>query len=311
MAALSDKLADAYQNARPSYPSAWFTKLAARAGQHKSAWDVGTGNGQAAIGLAEYFEKVTATDINEAQLKRAVKHERISYHHTPTTMSEDQMVALVGGDNSVDLIVAAQAVHYFDLAPFYNVAKRVLRKEGGLIAVFVYNDIIISPEVDSIMKRLVDSTFPFRTPVMNLAFDGYKTLPFPFESIGMGSEGKPIMLDIPHKLSLKGFIGFLRSWQPAMKAKERGVELVTEDLISKFEDAWGDDDDVKDIFYKAHMIVGKLSASDIERHRKRFDTNCVVTTLKDHNNSAVIASVTAAAFAGVAAYCAYSARKNS
>jgi len=261
--------------------------------------------------LAEYFEKVTATDINEAQLKRAVKHERISYHHTPTTMSEDQMVALVGGDNSVDLIVAAQAVHYFDLAPFYNVAKRVLRKEGGLIAVFVYNDIIISPEVDSIMKRLVDSTFPFRTPVMNLAFDGYKTLPFPFESIGMGSEGKPIMLDIPHKLSLKGFIGFLRSWQPAMKAKERGVELVTEDLISKFEDAWGDDDDVKDIFYKAHMIVGKLSASDIERHRKRFDTNCVVTTLKDHNNSAVIASVTAAAFAGVAAYCAYSARKNS
>jgi len=33
-----------------------------------------------------------------------------------------------------------------------------------------------------------------------------------------------------------------------------------------------------------------MQASDIERHRKRFDTNCVVTTLKDHNNSAVIAS---------------------
>jgi SAM-dependent methyltransferase len=275
------------------------------------AWDVGTGNGQAAIGLAEYFEKVVATDINEAQLKRAVKHERISYHLTPTTMSEDQMVALVGGDNSVDLIVAAQAVHYFDLAPFYNVAKRVLRKEGGLIAVWVYNGLVISPEVDSIMKRLEDSTSPFRTPVMNLAFDGYKTLPFPFESIGMGSEGKPIMLDIPHKLSLKGFIGFLRSWQPAVKAKERGVELVTQDLINKFEEAWGDDDnDVKDIFYKAHMIVGKLSASDIERHRKRFETKCVVAKLKDSNNSVVIASVTAVAFAGLAAYCAYSARKN-
>lgn len=229
------------------------------------------------------------------------------------------MVALVGGDNSVDLIVAAQAVHYFDLQPFYNIAKRVLRKEGGLIAVWVYNDLVISPEVDAIMKRLVDSTFPYRTPVMNLAFDGYKTMPFPFESIGMGSEGKPIQLDIPHKLSLKGFVGFLRSWQPAMKAKERGVELVTEDLINQFEDAWGDDDDVKDIFYKAHMIVGKLSvnwfihhfgnihsmfcsssndwfvipnaqSADIERHRKRFESNCVVTKLKDSNNSAVIAS---------------------
>ncbi|KAL1192999.1 hypothetical protein V5N11_009413 [Cardamine amara subsp. amara] len=311
MSILSEKLADAYLNARPKYPIDWFTKLAARTGQHKLAWDVGTGNGQAATGLAEYFEKVVATDINDAQLKRAVKHERISYHHTPTTMTDDQMVALIGGDNSVDLIVAAQAVHYFDLSPFYNIAKRVLRREGGLIAVWVYNDLIISPEVDSLMKRLVDSTFPFRTPIMNLAFDGYTTMPFPFEGIGMGVEGKPIMLDIPHKLSLKGFIGFLRSWQPAMKAKERGVELVTEDLISKFEDAWGgDEDDVKDVFYKAHMIVGKLSASDIERHRKRFDPNCVVTTLKDGNNSAVIASVTAAAFAGVAAYCAYSARKN-
>jgi len=52
MAALSDKLADAYQNARPRYPIDWFTKLAARTGQHKSAWDVGTGNGQAAIGVS-------------------------------------------------------------------------------------------------------------------------------------------------------------------------------------------------------------------------------------------------------------------
>ncbi|ESQ45065.1 hypothetical protein EUTSA_v10010557mg [Eutrema salsugineum] len=173
-------------------------------------------------------------------------------------MSEDEMVALIGGENSMDLIVAAQAVHFFDLTTFYNVAKRVLRKEGGLIAVWVYNDIIISPEIDPIMKRLVDSTLPFRTPIMNLAFDSYKTLPFPFESIGMGSEGKPITLDIPHKLSLKGFLGFLRSWQPAMKAKEQGVELVNEDLITKFEEAWGDENQVKDVYYKAHMIVGKI-----------------------------------------------------
>ncbi|CAH8268566.1 unnamed protein product [Arabidopsis lyrata] len=258
MAALSEKEAEAYLDARPRYPIDWYKKIAARTLDHKFAWDVGTGNGQAAIGLVEHYENVVATDINEAQLKRAIKHSRISYHHTPTTISEDEMVALVGGENSVDLIVAAQAVHFFDLTTFYNVVKRVLRKEGGLIVVWVYNDIIISPEIDPIMKRLVDSTLPFRTPIMNLAFDGYKTLPFPFEAIGMGSEGKPITLDIPHKLSLKGFIGFLRSWQPAMKAKEKGVELINEDLITKFEEAWGDKNQVKDVFYKAHMIVGKF-----------------------------------------------------
>ncbi|CAH2064170.1 unnamed protein product, partial [Thlaspi arvense] len=273
MATLSEKEAKAYLNARPRYPIDWYEKIAARTQDHKFAWDVGTGNGQAAIGLVEHYENVVATDINEAQLKRAIKHSRISYHHTPKDMSEDEMVALIGGENSMDLIVAAQAVHFFDLTTFYNVAKRVLRKDGGLIAVWVYNDIIISPEIDPIMKRLVDSTLPFRTPIMNLAFDSYKTLPFPFESIGMGSEGKPITLDIPHKLSLKGFIGFLRSWQPAMKAKEHGVELVDEDLITKFEEAWGDENQVKDVYYKAHMIVGKFPEMRCESDQVSKDGN--------------------------------------
>ncbi|KAL1195905.1 hypothetical protein V5N11_027763 [Cardamine amara subsp. amara] len=273
MTALSEKEAKAYLDARPRYPMDWYKKIASRTQDHKFAWDVGTGNGQAAIGLVEHYENVVATDINEAQLKRAIKHSRISYHNTPIIMSEDEMVALVGGENSVDLIVAAQALHFFNLTTFYNVAKRVLRKEGGLIAVWVYNDIIISPEIDPIMKRLVDSTLPFRTPIMNLAFDGYKTLPFPFESIGMGSEGKPITQDIPHKLSLKGFIGFLKSWQPAMKAKEKGVELINEDLITKFEKAWGDESQVKDIFFKTHMIVGKIPEMRSESDNVSEDSN--------------------------------------
>uniref|UniRef100_A0A1J3GYB7 Putative methyltransferase n=1 Tax=Noccaea caerulescens TaxID=107243 RepID=A0A1J3GYB7_NOCCA len=273
MAALSEKEAEAYLDARPRYPIEWFQKIAAKTQGHNLAWDVGTGNGQAAIGLVEHYANVVATDINEAQLKRAIKHSKISYHHTPKNMSEDEMVALVGGENSVDLIVAAQALHFFDLDIFYNVAKRVLRKQGGLIATWVYNDIIISPEIDPIMKGLVDSTLPFRTPIMNLAFEGYKTIPFPFESIGMGSEGKPVTLDIPHKLSLKGFLGFLRSWQPAMKAKEHGVELVDEDLISKFEEAWGDENQVKDVSYKAHMIVGKIPETRCESDKVSEDSN--------------------------------------
>uniref|UniRef100_A0A1J3JQW6 Putative methyltransferase n=1 Tax=Noccaea caerulescens TaxID=107243 RepID=A0A1J3JQW6_NOCCA len=273
MAALSEKEAEAYLDARPRYPIEWFKKIAAKTQAHNLAWDVGTGNGQAAIGLVEHYDNVVATDINEAQLKRAIKNSKISYHHTPKNMSEDEMVALVGGENSVDLIVAAQALHFFDLDIFYNVAKRVLRKQGGLIATWVYNDIIISPEIDPIMKGLVDSTLPFRTPIMNLAFEGYKTIPFPFESIGMGSEGKPVTLDIPHKLSLKGFLGFLRSWQPAMKAKEHGVELVDEDLISKFEEAWGDAYQVKDVSYKAHMIVGKIPETRCESDKVSEDSN--------------------------------------
>lgn len=51
MAALSEKEAEAYLDARPRYPVDWYKKIAARTQDHKSAWDVGTGNGQAAIGV--------------------------------------------------------------------------------------------------------------------------------------------------------------------------------------------------------------------------------------------------------------------
>ncbi|KAG7561637.1 S-adenosyl-L-methionine-dependent methyltransferase [Arabidopsis thaliana x Arabidopsis arenosa] len=258
LAALSGKQADEYLNARPKYPTIWYKVLAGRTSNHKVAWDVGTGNGQAAIGVAEYYEKVVATDINESQLQRAMKHPKVTYHHTPSSMSDDDLVTLLGGENSIDIIIAAQALHYFDLKRFYPIVKRVLRKQGGIIAVWVYNDLIITPKVDSIMKRLVDSTLPFRNPTMNLAFDGYRTIEFPFKNIRMGTQGRPKALDIPHKLSLNGFLGFLKSWQPLVKAKEQGEDLLTSCMIDEFKEAWGDDKQVKNVFYKAYMLAGKL-----------------------------------------------------
>lgn len=51
MAALSEKDASAYLDARPRYPTDWYKKIAERTQDHKFAWDVGTGNGQAAIGV--------------------------------------------------------------------------------------------------------------------------------------------------------------------------------------------------------------------------------------------------------------------
>lgn len=55
LAALSGKQADEYLNARPKYPTLWYKVLASRTSDHKVAWDVGTGNGQAAIGVCFLF----------------------------------------------------------------------------------------------------------------------------------------------------------------------------------------------------------------------------------------------------------------
>jgi hypothetical protein len=59
-----------YAPHRPRYPEAIHAYLASIAPGHSLAWDCGTGKGQAAIGLAKYFDQVHATDAIAAQISR-------------------------------------------------------------------------------------------------------------------------------------------------------------------------------------------------------------------------------------------------
>ncbi|KAF8377084.1 hypothetical protein HHK36_030457 [Tetracentron sinense] len=301
MAGLFDKQAEVYVDARPRYPSEWYSMLAGRTHHHTLAWDVGTGNGQAAIGVsnllfsffylaylrprtqnicvldvlsidqdhlnwhhkliifkvAEYYEQVIGTDVSEAQLKHAMSHPRVRYIHTPLSISDDELVLLLGGEGSVDLVTAAEAVHWFDLPNFYSIVTRLLRKPGGILAVWGYNDSAISPAIDSALKRFRETTLPFRDPNIRNLFDGYRTLPFPFESVGLGSEGEPLLLDMPMELSFDGLLRMLMSSSAVATAKDRGVELLSEGVVKELESAWGGRSLIRNVIYKAFMLVGK------------------------------------------------------
>ena len=71
--------ASLYARHRPRYPARLFSYLAAVAPGHRLAWDCGTGSGQAAVGLAEHFEQVVATDLSAEQIAHAPSHPRIRY----------------------------------------------------------------------------------------------------------------------------------------------------------------------------------------------------------------------------------------
>ncbi|XP_021824703.1 putative methyltransferase DDB_G0268948 [Prunus avium] len=258
MAGLFDKQADVYLDARPTYPKEWYSKLAVLTPHHTLAWDVGTGNGQAALSVAEHYEQVIGTDVSESQLQRAMLHPRVRYAHTPLSITDDELIALVGGEDSVDLVTVAQAVHWFDLPKLYNLVSRVLKKPGGVFAVWCYNDIEVDPTFDPIMKRFHDTTLPFWDKNAQYVFDGYKTLPFPFESVGFGSEGNPLPLDIPKQLSFEGFLKMLRSWSAVTTAKDQGVDLLPEKVVKEFEGAWGGSKLVRSVSYKAFMLAGKV-----------------------------------------------------
>ena len=110
------KQAADYAKFRPRYPQKLFDYLGSIAPSRELAWDCGTGNGQAAVGLATVFDHVIATDASEKQIENAQSHERVEYLVAPAENSGIK-------SGTVDLIMVAQAVHWFDLNRFYAEAR--------------------------------------------------------------------------------------------------------------------------------------------------------------------------------------------
>ncbi|PKI79429.1 hypothetical protein CRG98_000176 [Punica granatum] len=258
MAGPFDKQAELYPDARLNYPEEWFSLLASRTLRRSLAWDVGTSNGQAAVTVAEHYDLVIGTDIDEAQLKCAMAHPRVRYLHTPLFLSEDDLITRIGSENLVDLVTVVHAVHWFDLSSFYSAAIQALRKPGGIIALWCYSGVEVDSTFDPVMKKFHDTTLPYWDSRMQYVFDGYKTLPFPFESVGLGSEGEPFELDIPKEMSFEWFLGTLRTWSAVAVAKERGVDLLPESVVKEFETAWGGPGLVRSVVYKAFALVGSV-----------------------------------------------------
>jgi ubiquinone/menaquinone biosynthesis C-methylase UbiE len=135
-----------YRKYRPVYPEALYKFLAEHSLAHDCAWDCATGNGQAAMGLAKHFMRVIATDASRQQLGYAMQENNIEYR---CVRAEKTCIE----QNSVDLITVAQALHWFDVDAFYQEARRVLKNQG-VIAVWSYNLLSISVDIDQIISHL-------------------------------------------------------------------------------------------------------------------------------------------------------------
>src|SRR5258708_3848750 len=97
-----------YEAYRPAYPKALIGYLGSIAPGQGRVWDCATGNGQAALMLAEQFASVLATDASRQQVEQARRHDRLQFvvdraERTPLPTA------------SVDLVTVAQAVHWFNL----------------------------------------------------------------------------------------------------------------------------------------------------------------------------------------------------
>lgn len=219
--------ADSYAAYRPSYPDSLIVYLASLCSEHELAWDCATGNGQAAIALTRFFERVIATDLSQEQLDQAPAHPQIEYRRATAETSTLEA-------NSVSLITVAQALHWFKRDAFYSEVKRVLRP-SGILAVWSYALCSVDPGVDRILLDFYHGpSASYWEPERALVDEGYASLTLPF------SELKVPTFHMEQEWDLSQYLGYLRTWSAVRKAmKVQGTDPLGPHLAA-WEKAWGD-----------------------------------------------------------------------
>ncbi|KAL7092939.1 hypothetical protein ACP275_11G012500 [Erythranthe tilingii] len=263
MADLFIKQAKQYSEGRPTYPQQLFDFVASNTPSHDLAWDVGTGTGQAAQSLANYYKNVIATDTSPKQLEFAAKLPNITYRCTSATMSADELREKVGSESSFDLVTIAQAMHWFDLPTFYQQVKWVLKKPDGVIAAWCYTTPEVNPSVDSLFQIFYTvGAGPYWEPARKLVDQKYETIDFPFEPIDGLEHNGPFRFNSEKEMDLEGYFTYLRSWSAYQTAREKGVELLTDSVVEDFTRAWNEDGKLqKTVTYPVYLRIGKVGSS--------------------------------------------------
>jgi ubiquinone/menaquinone biosynthesis C-methylase UbiE len=239
--------ANRYLAYRPPYPDSLFKYLASICSHTETVWDCATGNGQAAVVLADYFERVIATDISEAQLKSAMLRQNITYLAASAEYSRLPT-------ESVDLITVAQALHWFNLPTFYKDVVRIA-KPNSIIAAWCYANSYISDEIDTMVasfyKRLL--TDEVITPQRKYVSEQYKTISFPFEKIQTPD------FEMSEKWTCERFIGYLRTWPGVKDYYDKYNKDIVAEIYPRLKKIWGSCENEREIRWPLYLLVGRIN----------------------------------------------------
>ncbi len=238
-------VAFAYAAHRPTYPAEIVDYLAEQASRRDLAWDAGCGSGQLSTLLARRFARVIATDPSAEQLAQARPHPGVDYRQSSAEASGLDAA-------SVDLAVAAQAAHWFDLPRYYAEVRRVVRP-GGLVALLAYGVVHVDRDLTSIVDRFYWQTLAGYWPQeRRIVEEGYRSLPFPF------SELETPAFRMTATWSLQELLGYVRTWS-AVQAIERarGREPYA-GFARAVSETWGDPGQRRDVRWDLAVRLGKV-----------------------------------------------------
>lgn len=238
------RLAATYASFRPRYPPALFDYLVESCRRHELAWDCACGSGQASLDLAARFDAVLATDASAAQVASAPPHPKVRYRVAP---AEDSGLHAA----CADIVTVAQALHWFELGPFYAEVERVLRPRG-VLAAWTYGVMHVAGEpIDRQVQEFYWDILKGYWPAeRQLVESGYETLPFIF------AELTPPTFVMQEEWSLRQFIGYVRSWSATGHYVERNAVDPAAALEESLAPLWGGPDELRRISWPLRLRIG-------------------------------------------------------
>ena len=235
-----------YARHRPRYPAELFAWLAGQCQQHELAWDVGCGNGQASLALADQFQRVYASDPSAAQIAQCPAHPRIQFASEPA-----EQCSLAA--NSVDAVCVAQAYHWLDLSRFLPEVTRVGR-EGTLFCLLSYGLCRVDPAVDAVYDQLYEAILGRYWPAERIHVENaYADLAKP----GLPIADTPSFSMQP-RWRLADYLGYLGSWsacQRYLQAEGRHPLSLVEAQLSA---AWGDPQQTRRVNFPLRVFASRL-----------------------------------------------------
>lgn len=215
-----------YSKFRPQYPDEMIEYIISFVNNKSTALDLATGNGQVAHKLSAYFKKVFATDISQKQLDNAIQADNIMY-------SKESAEKTSFENRQFDLIVVAQAVHWFDFDSFYKEIYRILKPEG-IFAVMGYGLFSTNPDSDKILRTFYyDIVGCYWDAERKYLDENYETIPFPFEEIPAQKFQNEFIW------SFEILIGYLQTWSSVQhyisKKNQNPIDLIYDELKASWQ----------------------------------------------------------------------------
>ncbi|WP_445939919.1 class I SAM-dependent methyltransferase [Pseudomonas sp.] len=235
--------ADAYASFRPHYPASLFAWLAAQCPQRLRALDIACGNGQASRPLREHFKQILACDASLEQLQAGADRPGLQLF-----VAEAQAQPLPS--QSLDLIVVAQALHWFATPEFFSEVRRLL-KPGGVFCAWRYSLMRIDEELDALIDDFYWNTLGGYWPAGRASVDaGYRDINNPFAPL------IPPASAIEISWTLEQLLGYLRTWSAVQRYEQQNGADPLLQLHPKLRQEWGDAKQPRFVRWPLHFLAG-------------------------------------------------------